>query len=128
MKLIRPAPVLHHILSSPGISSPNAPVIAGTTTTALHVASEIGRADAVRILLSDPRTNDTLRDAQGRTPLECSANQEIASIIEGERWCFGVRFDVDGQIREQLCSHNILLSWGLISLVLPMRPRRMQRW
>jgi hypothetical protein len=78
------APVLQHILTSSSISSPNVPVVPRSSTTALHTASEIGRLDAVRLLLNDPRTNDTLRDAKGRTPLECAANQDVSAIIEGE--------------------------------------------
>jgi hypothetical protein len=38
-------PIIHLILSSPAISSPNLPISSGSTTTPLHVASEIGRAD-----------------------------------------------------------------------------------
>ena len=35
------------------------------------------------VLLAQPQINDTLRDEQGRTPLECSATQEVAAVIEG---------------------------------------------
>lgn len=35
------------------------------------------------VLLAQPHINDTLRDEQGRTPLECSATQEVAAVIEG---------------------------------------------
>lgn len=38
-------PIIHLILSSPAIPSPNLPISSGITTTPLHVASEIGRAD-----------------------------------------------------------------------------------
>jgi hypothetical protein len=37
----------------------------------------------VELLLNDPRINDTIRDEQGRTALECAATPEIASLIEG---------------------------------------------
>lgn len=44
MRLI-PVPIIHLILSSQTIASPNLPISSGSTTTPLHVASEIGRAD-----------------------------------------------------------------------------------
>jgi hypothetical protein len=40
------ASVIQHILQSPLLGNPNVPVAPGSNTTALHVASEIGRADA----------------------------------------------------------------------------------
>ncbi|WWD19523.1 hypothetical protein CI109_103984 [Kwoniella shandongensis] len=76
---------IQDILSSPNIPSPNLAVAAGSQTTALHVASEIGRADVVEVLLNDPRINDTIRDEQGRTALECAANHEISGLIEDSR-------------------------------------------
>lgn len=48
-----------------------------------HVMSRTDR-DAVRLLLDHPEINDTIRDDQGRTPLECAANAEVSSAIEGE--------------------------------------------
>ncbi|WVR00350.1 hypothetical protein IAU59_007493 [Kwoniella sp. CBS 9459] len=78
-------PIIAQILQSPGIPSPNLPVASGSTTTALHVASEIGRADVVELLLRDPRINDTVRDEQGRTALECAANSEVSSLVEESR-------------------------------------------
>jgi hypothetical protein len=39
----------------------------------------------VEMLLNDPRINDTIRDEQGRTPLECAATPEIATLIEGKQ-------------------------------------------
>jgi len=38
---------------------------------------------AVRLLLQHPQINDTIRDEQGRTPLECAADAEVSSTIEG---------------------------------------------
>ncbi|WVR07787.1 hypothetical protein IAU60_004830 [Kwoniella sp. DSM 27419] len=78
-------PTIMIILRSANFPSPNLPANAGSTTTALHVASEIGRADVVEALLGDSRINDTTRDEQGRTPLECAANSEVASLIEESR-------------------------------------------
>ena len=37
----------------------------------------------VRLLLQHPQINDTIRDEQGRTPLECAADAEVSSTIEG---------------------------------------------
>lgn len=42
---LMPVPIIHLILSSQAVSSPNLPVSSGSSTTPLHVASEIGRAD-----------------------------------------------------------------------------------
>ncbi|OCF40792.1 oxysterol-binding protein [Kwoniella heveanensis CBS 569] len=78
-------PIIAKILQSPSIPSPNLPVNSGSTTTALHVACEIGRADVVELLLHDPRINDTIRDEQGRTALECAANAEVSSLVEESR-------------------------------------------
>lgn len=38
---------------------------------------------AVELLLNHPRINDTIRDEQGRTALECAGNHEVAAAIEG---------------------------------------------
>ncbi len=39
---------------------------------------------SVELLLNHPRINDTIRDEQGRTALECAADHEVASAIEGK--------------------------------------------
>lgn len=78
-------PVITLILNSPNVPSPNLPTSAGTSTTPLHVASQLGRVDVVQLLLSDPRIDDTMKDDRGRTPLECAASPEIASVIEESR-------------------------------------------
>jgi hypothetical protein len=49
------ASVIQHILQSSLIGDPNVPVAPGTSTTALHVASEIGRADAGMFCFECPR-------------------------------------------------------------------------
>ena len=93
-------PIVHLILTSRAIASPNLPVSPGSLTTALHVASEVGRLEigesllepfincidsrSVQLLLNHPKINDTIRDDQGRTALECAANAEIAAVIDGE--------------------------------------------
>lgn len=78
-------PVITLILNSPNVSSPNLPTGTGTPSTPLHVASELGRVDIVQLLLSDPRIDDTIKDDRGRTPLECAATPEVASVIEESR-------------------------------------------
>lgn len=78
-------PVITLILNSPNVPSPNLPTAARTSTTPLHVASQLGRVDVVQLLLSDPRIDDTMKDDRGRTPLECAATPEIASVIEESR-------------------------------------------
>ncbi|WVO21082.1 uncharacterized protein IAS62_002386 [Cryptococcus decagattii] len=78
-------PVITLILNSPNVPSPNLSTAAGTSTTPLHVASQLGRVDVVQLLLSDPRIDDTMKDDRGRTPLECAASPEIASVIEESR-------------------------------------------
>lgn len=78
-------PVITLILNSPNVSSPNLPIGTGTPSTPLHVASELGRVDIVQLLLSDPRIDDTIKDDRGRTPLECAASPEVASVIEESR-------------------------------------------
>lgn len=36
------------------------------------------------MLLDHPNINDTIRDEQGRTALECAANADVSSVIERE--------------------------------------------
>ncbi|WWC91583.1 uncharacterized protein L201_006529 [Kwoniella dendrophila CBS 6074] len=78
-------PIINQILQSPSIPDPNLPVNPGSQTTPLHIAAEIGRAEVVERLLNDPRINDTIRDEQGRTALECAGHSEIAHLIEDSR-------------------------------------------
>lgn len=85
---VETVPIIKFILSSPNVSSPNLPVKPPSTTTALHVASEIGRPEAVALLLDDPRIDDTIRDDRGHTALECAANAEVAALIEGTLFPF----------------------------------------
>jgi hypothetical protein len=46
-------------------------------------ADKVQTDAAVRLLLQHPQINDTIRDEQGRTPLECAADTEVSSTIEG---------------------------------------------
>ena len=47
---------------------------------------------AVELLLAVPNITDTIRDEQGRTPLECASSHEIASIIETSRTVLQSRY------------------------------------
>nr|XP_019044285.1 oxysterol-binding protein [Kwoniella bestiolae CBS 10118]OCF23215.1 oxysterol-binding protein [Kwoniella bestiolae CBS 10118] len=78
-------PIINLILQSPAVPNPNLPITPGSSTTPLHVASEIGRTEVVEVLLSDPMINDTIRDEQGRTALECSSSSDISHLIEESR-------------------------------------------
>ena len=82
MHLNETVPIIQAILSSPDIDI-NAQIDPTTRSTPLHTAAESGRADAAALLLAQPKINDTIRDEQGRTALECSATQEVAIVIEG---------------------------------------------
>ncbi|KAL1409960.1 hypothetical protein Q8F55_003959 [Vanrija albida] len=85
-------PIVQQILNSPNLKSPNLPVAPDTTATALHVASEVGRPEVVELLLNDPRIDDTIRDEQGRTPLECAATSEVVALIADSRAALQARF------------------------------------
>ncbi|CAK9786023.1 hypothetical protein CC85DRAFT_308156 [Cutaneotrichosporon oleaginosum] len=85
-------PVIKHILSSPNFPSPNLPVNPPSLTTPLHIASDIGRAEVVELLLDDPRVDDTIRDDKGRSALECSSNPEVAALIENSRAALQSRY------------------------------------
>nr|XP_018260745.1 oxysterol-binding protein [Kwoniella dejecticola CBS 10117]OBR82903.1 oxysterol-binding protein [Kwoniella dejecticola CBS 10117] len=85
-------PTIQAILQSSAIPNPNLPINAGSTTTPLHVASEIGRAEIVELLLNDSRINDTIRDEQGRTALECATHSEVSHLIEESRGQLQLRY------------------------------------
>ncbi|WVQ73019.1 hypothetical protein IAR50_002582 [Cryptococcus sp. DSM 104548] len=67
------------------VPSPNLPVSPTSSETSLHVASELGRVDIVKLLLQDPRIDDTIKDDRSRTALECASTPEVASAIEESR-------------------------------------------
>lgn len=50
-------------------------------STPLHVASRLGRYEIVEHLLSLDGIDDTLRDIEGKTCLDCAKNRQIANII-----------------------------------------------
>ncbi|TYJ57130.1 hypothetical protein B9479_002231 [Cryptococcus floricola] len=76
-------PIVSLILAS--VPSPNLPVAPNSSETSLHVASELGRVDIVKLLLQDPRIDDTIKDDRSRTALECASTADVASAIEESR-------------------------------------------
>lgn len=52
--------------------------------TALHLASSIGRADVVNLLLSQDDIDDTKRNHDGRDALDVALSPEIAQVIQGK--------------------------------------------
>ncbi len=51
-------------------------------STPLHVATRQNRADIVEFLMDCEGIDDTIRDLEGRTPLECCKSRQIKNIIE----------------------------------------------
>ena len=51
-------------------------------STALHIASRLGRYEIVEYLLSLKEIDDTLIDNDGRTCLDCCKNKQIKNLIE----------------------------------------------
>ena len=84
-------PVVEQILSvaksAPGvIIDINAPDRDGNTP--LHLASMLGRASTVRILLEHPEVNDSLTNYQGRSPLDLARTPEIFQRLQLSRSIF----------------------------------------
>lgn len=50
--------------------------------TALHIASRLGRQEITELLLSRDEIDDTIRDKDGRTPLDVAKNRQISSVLE----------------------------------------------
>lgn len=50
--------------------------------TALHIAARLGRQEIAELLLSRDEIDDTIRDKDGRTPVEIAKNRQIASVFE----------------------------------------------
>lgn len=50
--------------------------------TALHIASRLGRQEIAELLLSRDEIDDTIRDKDGRTPVEIAKNRQIISVFE----------------------------------------------
>ena len=60
-------------------------------STALHVASRLGRQEIVELLLCQENIDDTIRDKDGKTPLEIAKGRQIASIFEYARNIYVIR-------------------------------------
>lgn len=91
-------PVVEEILSvaknTPGITIDiNARDREGNTP--LHLASMLGRASTVRLLLDQPETNDSLVNYQARSPLDLARTPEIFQQLQLSRSLF-----VDAQTKE----------------------------
>ena len=63
--------------------------------TPIHLASLLGRNSTVRILLEQPGINDTLRNYQGRSPLDLARTPEIFQQLQLSRSLF-----VDTKVKE----------------------------
>jgi ankyrin repeat protein len=55
----------------------------GSGTTALHLASALGRVDVVSILLEQDGIDDSLRDRNGKTCREVAKGKDVIKAIEG---------------------------------------------
>jgi oxysterol-binding protein 1 len=53
--------------------------------TALHVASRLGRQEIVELLLCQEEIDDTIKDKEGKSPLEIAKSRQISSVFEYAR-------------------------------------------
>lgn len=51
-------------------------------STPLHVAARQNRVDVVEFLMALDEIDDTIRDLEGRTPLECAKSRQVRNVIE----------------------------------------------
>ncbi|KAJ6546618.1 Oxysterol-binding protein-domain-containing protein [Mycena sp. CBHHK59/15] len=58
---------------------------AGVGTTALHLASALGRADIVNLLLDQESVDDTLRDREGRSARDVARGKDVVRVIDDSR-------------------------------------------
>lgn len=73
--------IVQLVLSSPAVS-PNSIYPSGSTTTALHLATSLGRADVVSMLLDQVDIDDSLRDSDGRMAVDY-ASKEVKAVFTG---------------------------------------------
>lgn len=52
--------------------------------TALHLASSIGRADVVNLLLNQDDIDDTRRNSEGKDAFDVASSPAIAQVIQGK--------------------------------------------
>jgi ankyrin repeat protein len=71
----------HRSISPNGIHPP------GTGITALHLASSLGRADVVNLLLEQEGIDDSLRDRLGKTCRDLARGKEVTRTIDGTCSC-----------------------------------------
>lgn len=67
------SPATHVNVQDPRLQSP------------LHLACSSGRSDVVAILLAQPGIDDSLKDAEGRTCLECCKSPEVGRMVQVSR-------------------------------------------
>ncbi|KAI0770918.1 hypothetical protein BD413DRAFT_678945 [Trametes elegans] len=65
--------------------SPNAVYPPGSGTTALHLAASLSRTDVVNLLLDQEGIDDSLRDSNGKTPLEVARGKDTVRAIRDSR-------------------------------------------
>ncbi|KAJ8327421.1 hypothetical protein QVD99_008036 [Batrachochytrium dendrobatidis] len=56
--------------------------------TPLHIASRLGRLDISDMLFRVPNIDDTIRNANGKTPVEMAKNDKVMELFEGHRTDF----------------------------------------
>ena len=71
--------------------------------TPLHLASMLGRASTVRLLLEQPETNDSILNFQGRSPLDLARTPDIFQQLQLSRSLF-----IDAKTKEihELLGHK----------------------
>lgn len=56
----------------------------GSGETPLHIASRLGRAEIVDLMLRVPSIDDTLRDAEGRVAEEVTKSEKVSELFLGK--------------------------------------------
>ena len=68
----------HRAISPNGVHPP------GSGTTALHLASSLGRTEIVNLLLEQLGIDDTLRDVNGDSCRDVARNKDVKKAIDGK--------------------------------------------
>ena len=68
----------HRAISPNGVHPP------GSGTTALHLASSLGRTEIVNLLLEQLGIDDTLRDVNGNSCRDVARNKDVKKAIDGK--------------------------------------------